>query len=182
MPTPDGCDQRRRRRDTMSREPDLNVVGGSLLACSIDPMTGLLPGRLLRDRARGHRQPYRLLDHDRRVSRVQHARRQRSVDTATGMGLSRALARGPLVSLCGSLARGLPRRLRPGRCARCNPRPGARRRSDRSPHRARVPGGPGRVSRERPPRADANPGDREEKDGAPAPRLRPEGLEGEPQL
>jgi uncharacterized protein len=24
----------------MSREPDLNVVGGSLLACSTDPMTG----------------------------------------------------------------------------------------------------------------------------------------------
>ena len=58
---------------SMSRDPDENVVGGALLPVLDRADDRLLPRRVLRDGARGRRQPHRLLDRDRGVPRLQQA-------------------------------------------------------------------------------------------------------------
>ena len=103
----------------MSREPDLNVVGGKLLACSTDPTTGFYRDGCC---ATG---PEDVGSHT-----------VCSIVTPGFLEFS-LLAGNDL-----SMARGLPRRLRPGRRAWRDTRPGARGRSDRDPDSARVPTGP----------------------------------------
>ena len=67
---------RRRVRDP-GRMTERNVLGGELEPCGTDPVTGLLPRRLLHDRPGGPRQPHDLRRRHRRVPRPPARHRQR---------------------------------------------------------------------------------------------------------
>ena len=128
-----------RHNARMSRDQDLNVVGGELLPCSRDPVTGFYRDGCC---ATG---PEDVGSHTvcavmtAEFLEFSAARRQRPVDAAPGVGLPGALARRSLVRVRGALARGARGRLRAGGRARRDARAGARGGGDRRPRRPRRP-------------------------------------------
>ena len=110
-----------------------NVLGDELRPCSMDPLTGLLPHRVLREPRRRPRHARRVLPGDRRVPRVLRRGRQRPVARRCRSTGSPGSARRPVVRVRRPLGRGAGERGGlPGR-AREHAHVGARVRRPRRP-------------------------------------------------
>ena len=124
----------------MDRDPDRNVVGGELLPCSTEPVTGFYRDGCC---ATG---PEDLGSHTvcavmtEEFLDVQQAGRERPLDAAPGVGFRRPAAGRPLVRVRLALARGLPRGRRRAGGARRHARAGARGGADRGADGARRDG------------------------------------------
>ena len=120
----------------MSREPDVNVVGGELQPCSSEPLTGFFRNGCCStgpEDAGSHTVCVVLtaefLDFE--------ARRERPLDAAARVGVRGDSAGRPLVPVRVALARGVRGRAGARGRARRDARPGARGRADRGAHVAR---------------------------------------------